>query len=226
MSTDVSQSPVGFGFVELPDRFRSWHGTADELAEVGTTQFAKTDLPDARLNARLIRHYVSMGVLDPPTRRGREAHFGFRQLVQLAVVRKLLAQRLSLNNVRDLFRTIDWDQIDQIRDLLPRSAREGATDTPGVTAGMKNDKDTSALERWLESNRQRWAGDEKGEPRIAGAAQPLLRWTLAPGLELVAALGRIESLTDDDADALGLALASLLKRERDQSARRPACSLA
>lgn len=60
-------------------------------------------------------------------------------------------------------------------------------------------------------------------PRLGGAGQTLLRWRLAPGLELLAEPGRIESLTDDEADALGCALASLLRRERDESERRPAC---
>jgi DNA-binding transcriptional MerR regulator len=44
------------------------------------------------VNARLVRHYASIGLLDDNTREGREARYGFRHLLQLLLVRRLLTE--------------------------------------------------------------------------------------------------------------------------------------
>jgi hypothetical protein len=47
-------------------------------------------------NERLLRHYVSMGVVDKPSREGRDALYGFRHLVQFVAARRLLAEGFPL----------------------------------------------------------------------------------------------------------------------------------
>ena len=44
------------------------------------------------VNARLVRHYASLGLLDENAREGREARYGFRHLLQLLLVRRLLVE--------------------------------------------------------------------------------------------------------------------------------------
>lgn len=44
------------------------------------------------VNVRLVRHYASLGLLDDNTREGREARYGFRHLLQLLLVRRLLTE--------------------------------------------------------------------------------------------------------------------------------------
>ncbi|MBE7212362.1 MAG: MerR family transcriptional regulator, partial [Gluconacetobacter diazotrophicus] len=44
------------------------------------------------VNARLLRHYASVGLLDDNTREGREARYGFRHLLQVLLVRRLLVE--------------------------------------------------------------------------------------------------------------------------------------
>ncbi len=41
---------------------------------------------------RLVRHYASLGLLDENVREGREARYGFRHLLQLLLVRRLLTE--------------------------------------------------------------------------------------------------------------------------------------
>jgi DNA-binding transcriptional MerR regulator len=50
-------------------------------------------------NERLLRHYVSIGVVDKPSREGRDAHYGFRHLVQFVAARRLLAEGFPLAKI-------------------------------------------------------------------------------------------------------------------------------
>ena len=52
-------------------------------------------------NERLLRHYVSMNVVDRPVRSGRDAIYGFRQLLQYLTARRLLKQGFSLSKIAE-----------------------------------------------------------------------------------------------------------------------------
>ena len=75
----------------------------EELAAVANTLLpeylpAVEDRPGSagkvreEVNARLVRHYVSLGLLDENVREGREARYHFRHLLQLLIVRRLLTE--------------------------------------------------------------------------------------------------------------------------------------
>ena len=64
---------------------KDFQGSADDLI-VSAQEVAKIlnlDQEATEGNERLVRHYVSVGVVDKPTREGRDALYGFRHLVQL-----------------------------------------------------------------------------------------------------------------------------------------------
>jgi DNA-binding transcriptional MerR regulator len=111
MSFDSLALPQALGFIHIPDEHRPWLGNAEELAELANKVQRDTGV-DSEINERLVRYYVTMGVLDRPRRTGKEARFSFRHLSQLIILRRMLDQGLSLSNVRQLFTTIPWDQID------------------------------------------------------------------------------------------------------------------
>jgi len=111
MSFDSGPQMPPLGFVHVPDEHRAWLGNAEELAELANKIQRETGI-DSGINERLVRYYVTMGVLDRPRRIGKEAQFSFRHLSQLIILRRMLDQGLSLGNVRQLFTTIPWDQID------------------------------------------------------------------------------------------------------------------
>ena len=46
--------------------------------------------PEGEGNERLLRHYVSVNVVDRPTRQGRDAIYGARHLYQYLTARRLL----------------------------------------------------------------------------------------------------------------------------------------
>lgn len=71
----------------------------DEFAQAAN-QWLPRFLPEERantrvreeVNPRLIRQYTTWGLIDPPTKEGREARYAYRHLLQLLVTRRLLAE--------------------------------------------------------------------------------------------------------------------------------------
>ncbi len=119
----------------LLDKYNDWEGTAEALAELagqlmqGESSFGSFD---AVPNERLVRDYVTRGILSKPKRRGKVALFCIDQLVQFLACRKMLAdgwplskiasdiQQIGLNEVRnlvtgDLQRNETLDLIDSFR---------------------------------------------------------------------------------------------------------------
>lgn len=56
------------------------------------------------VTARLVRHYTTLGMLDEPARAGREARYSPRHLLQLLVVRRLMAEGHGASALGDLAR--------------------------------------------------------------------------------------------------------------------------
>ena len=66
-------------------------GSATALADlaISVSQNNAWPVDPDKLNERLVRYYVTAGVIDRPDRQGREATYGFRHLVQLLTARRL-----------------------------------------------------------------------------------------------------------------------------------------
>lgn len=62
-------------------------------------------------NERLLRHYVSIGVVDKPTREGRDALYGFRHLVQFVAARRLLAEGFPLVKIAKYTAVVPTDAL-------------------------------------------------------------------------------------------------------------------
>jgi hypothetical protein len=102
------------------DKYRNWEGTAAELADVAAAIGAAIRIPggDTRPNERLVRHYVQVGILGRPERRGKEAYFGFRQIVELLAARVLLTDGWPLVKIAEF---IGITNLDDLLGLLPQS---------------------------------------------------------------------------------------------------------
>jgi len=99
-------------------------------------------------NERLLRHYVSIGVVDKPLREGRDALYGFRHLVQFVAARRLLTEGFSLAQIAkytavvgtdDLARYLEKTDRKSEAELLVAAFRsEGAgRSTPPVAASRR-----------------------------------------------------------------------------------------
>ncbi|WP_298617014.1 MerR family transcriptional regulator [uncultured Thermosynechococcus sp.] len=81
-------------FIHVQDQW-----SLDELVEIAN-ELLPQHLPQEdsknrvleEVNPRLVRHYTSCKLIDRPTRIGREGRYGYRHLVQLLVVRRLLME--------------------------------------------------------------------------------------------------------------------------------------
>jgi hypothetical protein len=60
--------------------------------------------PEVEGNERLLRHYVSLNVVDRPTRQGRDAIYGARHLYQYLTARRLLKQGFGLAKIGEFTR--------------------------------------------------------------------------------------------------------------------------
>lgn len=60
-----------------------------------------------QVTPRLVRHYTSLGMLDEPLKAGREARYHYRHLLQLLVVRRLLAEGYGASAIDDLAASSD-----------------------------------------------------------------------------------------------------------------------
>ncbi|CAM8647520.1 hypothetical protein MCEMSEM47_01361 [Burkholderiales bacterium] len=113
------------------DKFQSFSGNADaliraatklsELLSLGIEKAADIDIDNDNLNEdgevegneRLLRHYVSMSVVDRPVRKGRDAVYGFRQLLQYLTARRLLKQGFSLSKIAEFTSVVPTAHLSQ-----------------------------------------------------------------------------------------------------------------
>ncbi len=118
--------------------YRAWVGTAAELAVVAqeVIEIVRMKDPDVCPNERLIRHYVQMGVLNRPLRKGRESHFTFQQLAQYLVARNLALDGWPLAKIAEFTQS---SNISGLLYLIPKPSRPMKT---GVGKQFSNIKKT------------------------------------------------------------------------------------
>jgi len=59
------------------------------------------------ITPRLVRHYTTQGMLDEPLKEGRYATYVYRHLLQMLVVRRLLAEGYGASAINDLAKSKD-----------------------------------------------------------------------------------------------------------------------
>lgn len=111
------------------------------------------------VNQRLVRHYATQGLLDEPLKEGREARYLFRHLLQLLVVRRLLAEGFTAAVVGQVLKDRSDDEL---RGLLT-----GRLQIEVVPREAPSD----ARVQFLQQVRER-AGLEPESPDVAGTPAP------------------------------------------------------
>jgi DNA-binding transcriptional MerR regulator len=147
------------------------------------------------IKERLLRHYVSEGLLSAPAKEGQQNVFGFQHLMELLAVRKLQSERaLTLIGMQNLAAGKDTEYLYHI---LTRGARLDVSpaDEPEAKPGAKGNAEALSAIREIErATRRRQRPETRPETRPAEhlpglLADDSLQWKahhlLAPGLELV-----------------------------------------
>lgn len=94
--------------IAIPDEVLDFKGSATELADLCNQLLLDNGIEDEEVaNERLIRHYVSVEVLTPPVRQGRDAVYGARQAAEFVIARKLLKDGWPLAKIAELIQTYD-----------------------------------------------------------------------------------------------------------------------
>jgi DNA-binding transcriptional MerR regulator len=102
---------------------KDFQGSADDLI-VSAQEVAKIlnlDQEATEGNERLVRHYVSVGVVDKPSREGRDALYGFRHLVQFVAARRLLTEGFSLAQIAKFTVAVPTDTLTDYLEKLDRA---------------------------------------------------------------------------------------------------------
>ena len=121
-----------------PEAYRDWEGMIDDLAAMVDHLLPGFGLPgDSSPNARLLRHYVTVGVVSRPERRGKEAFFGFRHLVEALVARALLLDGWPLAKIADLAATTDTEALLSMGRTRPGPAHSPARRRPDVPPSVR-----------------------------------------------------------------------------------------
>ena len=126
------ESQRGKKYVGLPEFARA---AADVLEELGIEQERGTVslVPDERT----IRYYLAEGLIQPSSeKQGTASVFGYLQLLQLVVVKKLQAEHLPIKKIRELVNGKDEQQLESLL---------------GVTASPRKRSDETEAKRYLES---------------------------------------------------------------------------
>ncbi|WP_295409044.1 response regulator [uncultured Thiocystis sp.] len=138
--------------------YQDWRGNAAALAATAAEILKPVGAEDERLNERLVRYYTQAGILSRPERAGRDAVFGFRQVLELVAARELARDGWPLAKIAEWNQTADeralLDLIDHGQPVAPLPQRnEGSVRFPETRrlALAVNDDPTADLElyAWL-----------------------------------------------------------------------------
>lgn len=81
------------------------------------------------VNARLVRYYTSLGLMDEPAKDGREARYGGRHLLQLLTIKRLLAEGISTMGIGERLRQ---SSTEQLIAMLEKGVEMTPSGTPNV----------------------------------------------------------------------------------------------
>ena len=188
-------------------------------------QFLPDDENDARLkgevNVRLVRHLATLGLLDEAGRAGREARYEFRHLLQLLVVRRLMAEGHTTSAIKKMTAQIGDEQLQALLRGETRAVLQSEIESAPAVA---TDAATSnAALDFLSHIRQRAAPAAEKSAATPASEAPISRWTrieIAPGLELQRSDDYAAPATPHERELLMKRIESALKIKSKRSPRR------
>lgn len=194
-------------------------GNAGELAERLTDLMPRFDWAanDPDPSIRLIRFYTQEGALDRPERRGKEAFYGFRQLVQFVALRWLLNDGWPLAKAAIETATRATEELIALvpvsaggpvsaSELVQRFQADARLSTKPMAAAIV----ASQLDLSARVGRLARARAAYGESSAPPEPRETLRLDLADWCAVFVDAEALNSLTDEKARALGDALAEAL----------------
>ena len=216
--------------------FEGWEGNAEELAETAGRFLAQRGLADDGLipNVRLIRDYSQRGVLQRPTKEGKEARYRGRHLLEFIAARILasdgwplakIAEHIGASSDADLLSLIPGEEKStSALSVARRLLREGGSATKlSRSAPAHLEKAAPQAFNPKSDFRQRAARSTGLQaelrdvlrklvlPEDQPAVQQVTLIAIATWCQLLIQSNRLPKLTVDEAEEIGRAVtASLL----------------
>lgn len=168
----------------------------EEFVEV-INQLLPQFLPLAKNNSkvrqeitpRLVRHYTTVGMVDEPKKAGRYAIYTYRHLLQLLLVRRLLAEGMSANVINNLPRQKsntelkNWLTGDVQLDVLsPEESSNSALEYLQKLRHRQSVPETQPSEEFLQEKPETIPSSPKNLNQLTSSQWT--RWEIVPGLEL------------------------------------------
>ena len=100
------------------EEYKKWTGNLDDLRSVSYTivnEYVIENIEE-QYSVRLIRDYISRGLLGSTERAGKELFFKYENLLRFIVVRAMLADGWSLTKIQD---QLSLSTLNEIEEILP-----------------------------------------------------------------------------------------------------------
>ena len=191
-----------------------WTGTAAQLAEELAVLLPRYALsPEPTPSERLVRFYVTSGVLQRPQREGREALFGQRQAIEFLAARTLLEDGWPLAKVGEYLSMQTDDALvallpqrttkkTKAQELVERFRQGGTVAAPAPAALPASAPLPVPAPNPVALKQRQVAREAQRELATEGVVREVrLRLTLAPWCEVSLAQAALESVTAEQVES-------------------------
>ncbi len=115
--------------VQLETR-KHWEGSADDLVnEIAAILDTTVPEQERQPNVRLLRHYQTVGAVSRPERRGKQAVYRYRHLLETLVTRQLVTSGWPLRKIAEITGAASEDELEAMLTL--DQPRDAPASTPG-----------------------------------------------------------------------------------------------
>jgi hypothetical protein len=212
-------------------KFEGWTGDVSELARLAGEILAVRGLVDASTEptVRVIRDYAQRGIVSRAERQGKEAIYGYRQLLEFVAARVLVADGWPLAKIAEHFAHIpvaelhnlisghqDGNRAATVARRLRSEARIADPPKPGrlpdaPSRGASHDFRERAARLSSIQSEMREAVRRLGLPEDGALYEQVTVIAVAPWLQVLVQSRRLSRLTIEEAEEIGRAVtASLL----------------
>jgi len=130
------------------ENYSNWSGNIDDLRSTAHQISEEHEIENVAelYSVRLVRDYVSRGLLGVVERAGKELLFEYEQLLRFIVVRVMLEDGWSLGKIQD---QLALSSLSEIEDLLPSENKRAMDTIERLRAAVRSESSLSARSKRL-----------------------------------------------------------------------------
>ena len=119
------------------EEYKKWTGNLDDLRSVSYKIINENEIEgiEEQYSVRLIRDYISRGLLGSTERSGKELFFQYENLLRFIVVRVMLADGWSLTKIQD---QLSLSTLNEIEEILPSENRKAIEKINNLRANVQS----------------------------------------------------------------------------------------